>query len=369
MRSPAERLIYDKGIAFKNAIENFAHRDNELRQQANKIIREASVGVSLPSPISTKVWLLRDGGVVVRYLDWREQPRFDWVISDVSVIEWVFSVPTERGEVSLKGLRFQIGSSLITETLRITNPNLDLTVKHVRVMTFSYSDTRLQDTEKLAVMDFRLTFLGHIFQEQGLLSTLRPELQKPKDESKESLAILEERINRFENLLKSATKEEEVQSFLKANPFLLGQTAEIIPKKKLGEDFVTDFMMVNMLAQGHEYTLVEIERPDRKLFKKNGDPHADLTHAEKQTLDWDVWLEKNKAYLQSKFPRFETPQYLIIIGRITELDEANKAILRARNRDSKNRKIVTYDDLLAHNKTLLKGLREMVGGAGVVDWE
>ena len=137
-----------------------------------------------------------------------------------------------------------------------------------------------------------------------------------------------------------------MQVFLKDHPFVLHPASEQIPKKKLGEDFVTDFVLVTTTAQGPTYLLVEIERAAHPLLTQEFTLTKEVNHAIKQTRQWDVWLEKNKAYLQNKLPGFETPKYLVVIGRGNKFDEDQKAYLRSYNREWKNLELLTYDDVL-----------------------
>jgi hypothetical protein len=80
-------------------------------------------------------------------------------------------------------------------------------------------------------------------------------------------------------------------------------------------------------------------------------------HAIDQTLDWDIWLENNKDYLQRKLPKFETPRYLVIIGRGNELDDNAKARLRAHNRNWSRGKLLTYDDVLKRFREVIRTLK------------
>lgn len=79
----------------------------------------------------------------------------------------------------------------------------------------------------------------------------------------------------------------------------------------------------------------------------------------KQTREWDIWLEKNKAYLQNKLPGFETPQYMVVIGRGHEFDEKQKSYLRSYNRGWKSLELLTYDDVLVRFKGLIAQLRDV----------
>ena len=93
------------------------------------------------------------------------------------------------------------------------------------------------------------------------------------------------------------------------------------PKQKLGEDFVTDFILVNMLDQGPKYTLVEIEKPSMRILTEGNEFTAEFKHTEKQVLDWGIWLEQNQDYIQRRLELFESPAYLIIGGRSKDMSE------------------------------------------------
>jgi len=71
-------------------------------------------------------------------------------------------------------------------------------------------------------------------------------------------------------------------------------------------------------------------------------------------------LEKNKAYVQNKLPGFETPQYMVVIGRSTEYTEDQKAYLRSYNREWKNLELLTYDDVLVRFQATIRRLQATV---------
>lgn len=162
--------------------------------------------------------------------------------------------------------------------------------------------------------------------------------------------------HQFEALLQTAKKEEEIQAFLTIHPELLSAYGEVIPKQRLAEDFVTDFVIKRGISQSALFTLVEIERPDRRLFTRRGDVHSDLGHAIRQVLDWERWIEKSKRHLQTKLPDFQTCRYLIILGRDRDLTQQDRERLQAFSRLCSRLRIITYDDLLADSKQLFRSL-------------
>ena len=107
-------------------------------------------------------------------------------------------------------------------------------------------------------------------------------------------------------------------------------------------------------TQGPIYILVELERASHSILTKDLVLSGPVNHAIKQTRDWDVWLEKNKAYIQNKLQGFETPNYMIVIGRSNTMTDEDKSYLRSYNREWKNTTLMTYDDLLTRfRKTII----------------
>ena len=78
--------------------------------------------------------------------------------------------------------------------------------------------------------------------------------------------------------LQTATVEREVQSVLEDYPILLaralggGHGRWVIPQKRLGGECVPDFIIGAKSSLGYEWTLIELESPRGRMFKRNGDP-------------------------------------------------------------------------------------------------
>lgn len=173
--------------------------------------------------------------------------------------------------------------------------------------------------------------------------------------------------------LKTATNEEDMQKFLLKHPVFMiqhlggGHGRWVIPKKRLGAEFVPDFVIGDLDSAGHEWELVEIESPKAKLFTKDGVPSRSLNQALRQIRDWRAWLTSNRAYAIS--PREENglglvdiapnPPGLILIGRRSSLVSADKARRRQLEQDS-GVTIHTYDWLVE----LAEGRAEAAGFFG-----
>lgn len=163
----------------------------------------------------------------------------------------------------------------------------------------------------------------------------------------------------LEKKLNTAKNENVMQHYLEKHPLMLiqhmggGHGRWVIPQKKLGAEFVTDFVIAERSSIGFEWVAVELESPTAKLFTKKGDPSAALTHAIRQISDWRAWLQKNQNYaarsriesglgLTDIDPRLPG---LIIIGREKDLDSNTRELRRQLSVDLRI-KIHTYDWLV-----------------------
>ena len=172
-------------------------------------------------------------------------------------------------------------------------------------------------------------------------------------------SINHETANAFQRCLESAKREEDLQRFIASHPELLvqlvggGHGRFVIPKKRLGSEHVTDFMVGHCHSFGFEWIAVELESPLAKLFTKKGDPGHRLTHGIRQIHDWRIWLKNNQNYasrLRSESGLglrsiSQNVPGLVLIGRHADVDpETNER--RTQMCQSNNLKIHTFDTLL-----------------------
>jgi hypothetical protein len=186
-------------------------------------------------------------------------------------------------------------------------------------------------------------------------------------------------IAAFESALNEARIEADMQRFLEDHPRMLIQQvrrrsgAWVIPQKRLGAEYVPDFLLAEKDSGGLRWYAVELERPQAKMFKKNGDPSAELTHALRQISDWRDWLSHNRDYaarpsgqsgrgLIDIDPELEG---LIIIGRDSDIDESTAARRRRLARNNRV-EIETYDWLLSQARERAEGFdKRAMARAGV----
>ena len=211
-------------------------------------------------------------------------------------------------------------------------------------------EAQLPQPDEDALRDFQAAFLTRNIAGPEALALL------PQEEERLTRSKADELLNQFNELLATAQKEEELQIFLKDHPqFLYPDFIECHPKFKLGEDYVTDYVLLVQGHQGQEYVFVEIERPDKELFTESGQFSAKFTQAKDQMLDWDRWLTKNHAYVSQKLPNLYKPQFHLVIGRGNNLDREQQAKIQSEFTGT-TRRFSTYDDLANRFKVIIDRL-------------
>ena len=109
-------------------------------------------------------------------------------------------------------------------------------------------------------------------------------------------------VRSLEVLLKQGPDEQALHHHLEENPKLLIQTLAgghgryLISKKRLGSQFVTDFLMAEEHSMGLEWHAIELESPLVKAHRQDGQQTQELTHAICQIRDWRSWIMDNLDY-------------------------------------------------------------------------
>lgn len=115
-----------------------------------------------------------------------------------------------------------------------------------------------------------------------------------------SIKINKKVIENYQTIIQNPTSsEEDCQKYLFKHPVLIDSLAkEIIPKQKLGSDYITDFVI---RKYNDEYVLVEIEKPSTPIFTKSNDFTYQFSHALGQVIDFQEWVETNIAYADKAY--------------------------------------------------------------------
>ena len=160
----------------------------------------------------------------------------------------------------------------------------------------------------------------------------------------------------FQNLLRDSKKEEDVQHFLKENPILLyPEFIKKWDKLRLGDDMITDFVFLVKSHNGSEHIFVEIESPSKRIFRSDGLFSASYTQSKDQLLKWQIWIDRNRRYLEDKIGEIQAPAFHLIIGRSDGIDPTDRWKLK---KDSSGSGVLcsTYDDILEKFKQTVRTL-------------
>ncbi|MET7876564.1 Shedu anti-phage system protein SduA domain-containing protein [Micromonospora profundi] len=175
-----------------------------------------------------------------------------------------------------------------------------------------------------------------------------------------SISVSTALIDKFEALIAKDLREEEYQRYLNAHPIILDPlAAEIVPKHRLGSDYITDFVI---RRHDGRYLVVEIEKPQDRIFTAAGDFTAPFSHALGQVLDFQGWVAEQNSYARSKLPHIENPRGLLVMGRRSDLTEHQERKLRRWCANSNSIDVVTFDDLVSSGRQLLASLRRFDEG-------
>lgn len=177
-------------------------------------------------------------------------------------------------------------------------------------------------------------------------------------------------IKEYKSLLDSGVKEEVIHQFLAEHAYFFNGTVRtfghspMYSKVKLGDDYETDFCYMDPTSFGPVWNFIELERPDHRLFTKNGDETSELKHGIRQVRDWNEWVSENKKYAEKLMPLIAYPQSTLIIGRRRELTENPKLMHRLKRINYELRmsmEIRTFDSLASNAESILKLARENKG--------
>ena len=106
----------------------------------------------------------------------------------------------------------------------------------------------------------------------------------------------------LQDLLDQDPQEADVHKFLEGHPEYLvqvlggGHGRYQLSKKRLGSEFVPDFLVAEMSSIGIEWHAVEIESPRTTVCRQDGLATSGLNHAIGQIRDWRQWLMNNLDY-------------------------------------------------------------------------
>lgn len=166
-------------------------------------------------------------------------------------------------------------------------------------------------------------------------------------------------IDQFELIVEQASDERPIQAYLQQNPQLLtvsllgGRDRHCLPQKRLGSEYVPDFMLAEVDSLGIHWLVVELETPNSKVLTKRGDLEQHAREGVKQVRDWREWLTPNVYYARGRrsegglglYDIADTVPALVLVGRRSRIIESSRAV-RAQHRSWDRIDIHTYDWLI-----------------------
>jgi len=166
---------------------------------------------------------------------------------------------------------------------------------------------------------------------------------------------------RFEHVIKTAEREEDIQKFLAENPFILAEQLPhchyVVPKFRFGGRYVSDFILPEIASSGRTWVLVELEPVNAQLVTQSGYLAERVRVGVQQVKDWHDWLMDNRD--EAIRPRSRNGLGLeeiddiwgwVVVGRRSQVTDRFNQL---RNQILKESRIVvmTYDRLLEWFKT------------------
>lgn len=182
--------------------------------------------------------------------------------------------------------------------------------------------------------------------------------------------IVRDDVERYLAVLDAARDERALQRHLALTPRLLvqhlggGHGRWVIPQKRLGSEYVTDFVIGERSSSGFEWQFVELQSPVTRLFvPSSGRQSEQLDEGLRQISEWRRWLADNRDY--ARRPRARNglglagvsgdDPGLLLIGREADLTDEDRE--RRRQLDTTyNIRIHTYDWLIRAARVRLASL-------------
>jgi hypothetical protein len=157
------------------------------------------------------------------------------------------------------------------------------------------------------------------------------------------------------------TEEKDMQKFLTNNSFFLShKSKETISNHdqkriQLGNDYIPDFIVINI----ENSILVEIESPNKKIFKQKDEFTSEFNQSIQQLRKWKVWLKDpvNLSFAQKDVAELDANFKLkLIIGRNNSLTISQKDLLKYYDSEIE---IITYDDLISENEQIIQNYSKL----------
>ncbi|HEX3551916.1 MAG TPA: Shedu anti-phage system protein SduA domain-containing protein [Thermoanaerobaculia bacterium] len=171
--------------------------------------------------------------------------------------------------------------------------------------------------------------------------------------------ISEVDIEELESVIATAEDERPIQKFLEENGHLLttllgGSERYCLPQKRLGGEYVPDFIIGSADSLGFRWVLIELETPRSGIYVKDGLVLDQRTRkGVSQVIEWRSWLLDNLSYARRRrqenglglFDIRENSDAVVLVGRRSKMPKTKDA-QRNEYRQVNKIQIHSYDWLL-----------------------
>jgi hypothetical protein len=166
---------------------------------------------------------------------------------------------------------------------------------------------------------------------------------------------LAETVEIYQKLVAENAAESSFQKFFEKNPIVIEPRVQhVFSKMSFGGENFPDFLFA---LNDSRYLIIEIEKPEARLFTKRGDPTAKLTHAQHQIRSYLEWASEERDYLRRRGCPNINPSNtrgLIIIGKSYTLGRMEKRVLESINAETQSKyEIKTFDRIADDFKAIL----------------
>lgn len=171
-----------------------------------------------------------------------------------------------------------------------------------------------------------------------------------------------EAVRALEELLESGERmEAPFQKLLEMYPALLASTVMggwktfVMPQKRLGSEYIPDFLVLGINSVGPQWVTVEIEAARHSIENNDGTLSGATRHGVKQIPDWRDWMMNNVAYAQTELGLHGITNRapgLVIIGR--DHPSFSRQPARAQSSEDARIDIHSWDWLLRHAKKMME---------------
>ncbi len=171
--------------------------------------------------------------------------------------------------------------------------------------------------------------------------------------------LSEDDITELKAIITAAKDERPIQNFLEQNSHILtsllgGTERYCLPQKRLGAEYIPDFIIGDVNSLGFRWVLIELETPRSGIYLKNGlELDEKARKGRSQIIEWRTWLSDNIAYARQDraknglglFDIREKADAIVLVGRRLRMPKTKDA-QRYEDHQSTNIQIHTYDWLL-----------------------